>query len=256
MGVAINWDNPKTLNEKLQWLKIYWRDPLATVCADKYAVRDYVRDTIGEQYLNTLIGVYDTIDEIDINSLPDKFVLKATHGSSMNIICSDKSKMNWGNEKKKLKRWLTTNYYCGNREWVYKNIKPRIICEEYLGDNIVDYKLYCFNGEPRYWFVATDRKAGVKADYYELDWKKAPFRWIYPPLNSPPQKPQNSDKMIELSKMLSKPFPFVRVDFYEINGKIYFGELTFFHGSGFGWYEPREYNEYLGQLLKLPEKAW
>ena len=100
MGVAINWDNPKTLNEKLQWLKIYWRDPLATVCEDKYAVRDYVRDTIGEQYLNTLIGVYDTIDEIDINSLPDKFVLKATHGSSMNIICSDKSKMNWGNEKK------------------------------------------------------------------------------------------------------------------------------------------------------------
>lgn len=252
MGEPINWENPQTFNEKLQWMKVYWRDSLATKCADKYAVREYVEEIIGEQYLNKLLGVYDKVELINFDELPNKFVIKATHGSAMNLICSDKTKVDWQIEKKKLNRWLKTNYYNGNREWVYKDIKPRIICEDYLGDNITDYKLYCFHGEPKYWFVATDRSSGVKADYYELDWAKAPFRWIYPPNTSTFKKPEKSEEMIKLARALSKPFPFVRVDFYEIKGEIYFGELTFFHGSGFGWYEPKEYNYTLGKMINLP----
>ena len=254
MGERIDWDNPVNFNEKLQWLKINWRDSLATKCADKYSVRDYIKKTIGEQYLTKLYGVYKNVNEINIDELPQKFVLKGTHGSAMNVICSDKTKLNWKYEKGKFKNWLKTNYFYGNREWVYKDITPRIICEEHLGDNITDYKLYCFNGEPTYWFVATDRNSGVRADYYELDWEKAPFKWIYPSNITVPNKPEKSEEMIQLARKLSKPFPFVRVDFYEIEGEIYFGELTFFHGSGFGWYEPREYNDILGQMLTLPKK--
>lgn len=249
MNKRINWDNPKTFNEKLQWLKVYWRNPLATKCADKYSVREYIKEKIGSQYLTELIGVYDSVDQIDLKELPEKFVLKATHGSAMNIICSNKSDIDWSHEKSKLNNWLKTNYYYGNREWVYRDIKPRIICEEYLGENIVDYKLYCFNGIPKYWFVAQDRLTGVKADFYELDWEKAPFNWVYPSSESSPSIPENSEEMIRLATILSAPFPFVRVDFYEIEGKIYFGELTFFHGSGFGEYQPVEYNQILGNMI-------
>ncbi|MGB6406934.1 MAG: ATP-grasp fold amidoligase family protein [Planococcus donghaensis] len=253
MQEKINWNNPKTFNEKMQWLKIYWRDPLATKCADKFEVREFIEETIGKKYLTEIYGVFDNVEDININDFPDKFVLKATHGSAMNIVCEDKAKFNWEIEKKKLKSWLKTNYYNGNKEWVYKDIKPRIICEEYLGNNPIDYKLYCFNGNPQYWFVATDRSNGVKADYYELNWEKAPFRWIYPPNDKKPEIPNKSNEMIELAVKLSNPFPFVRVDFYEINNKILFGELTFFHGSGFGSYEPKEYNELLGRMLHLPD---
>jgi|SRR5690625_3290170 len=253
MGEEINWDNPTNFNEKMQWLKVNWRDTLATKCADKYSVREYIKNTIGEQYLTKLLGVYNNVDEINVNDLPEKFVLKGTHGSGMNVICTDKHSVDWGYKRKTLNGWLKTNYYYGTREWVYKDITPRIICEEYLGDNPVDYKLYCFGGEPKYWFVVTDRSSEVRADYFELNWKKAPFRWIYPPNITTPKRPEKSEEMIDLARKLSKPFPFVRVDFYEIDGKIFFGELTFFHGNGLGKYMPTEYNEILGQMLTLPK---
>jgi hypothetical protein len=253
MGVEIDWENPETFNEKLQWLKVNWYDPDATICADKYEVRNFVREKIGEKYLTKLYGVYEDVDQINFNDLPEKFVLKGTHGSAMNLVCGDKKKISWEEEKKIIRNWLKTNFYYGAREWVYKDITPRIIIEEFLGENIVDYKLYCFNGEPKYWFVCSDRSSGVRADYYELKWEKAPFRWIYPPITTNPKKPENADEMVELARKLSKQFPFVRVDFYEIDGKVYFGELTFFHGGGFGWYEPREYNKILGNMLQLPK---
>lgn len=252
MGVKLNWENPRTFNEKLQWLKVNWHDPQAIICADKYRVRDYVKEKIGEEYLATLYGVYEDVNDIIYEDLPNTFVLKGTHGSAMNIICNDKQSLEWEKDKRIMENWLKTNYYYGTREWVYKEITPRIICEENLGENITDYKIYCFNGEPKYWFVCNDRTTEVKADYYELNWEKAPFRWIYPPNTEDVSEPINADKMIELAKILSKDFPFVRVDFYEVNNKIYFGELTFFHGSGLGWYEPREYNNILGDMLELP----
>src|SRR5690554_3478242 len=155
LGRELELDNPIMYNDKLQWLKLNWYDPVATKCADKYEVREIIKEKIGEEYLNELIGVYESVDEIDIDKLPDKFVLKGTHGSGFNIICKDKSKMNWDEEFKKMRRWLRTNYYLQNREWVYKDITPRIICEKFLADDdeassLTDYKVFCFNGRPTY----------------------------------------------------------------------------------------------------------
>lgn len=160
MGSEVNFKNPKMFNGKLQWFKLNWYDPLATKCADKYEVRKFVADRIGEEYLNELYEVYESVDEIDIDKLPKPFVLKGTHGSGFNIICKDKYKMDWDTEFKKMRRWLKTNYYWGNCEWVYKNIKPRIVCEKYMstddGKLLKDYKFFCFDGEPEFVSVTSD----------------------------------------------------------------------------------------------------
>lgn len=256
-GRKISKENPQTFNEKLQWLKLYWRDPKAEICADKYLVREYVGEKGLGHLLNDLIGVYDNVDEIDLDQLPEQFVLKCTHGSGCNIICKDKNLLNWDDAKEKLSSWMKINYYWPSREWVYKNHEPKIICERYLDDEkvgeLIDYKFFCFNGEPEYIMTGTDRfsKDGLKVDFFDVHFNHLDFTRDHPMKGDNIEKPKNFDKMLEYSKVLSKDFPFVRVDFYEANGKLFLGELTFFPGGGFEKFQPEEYDYSFGEKLNL-----
>lgn len=258
-GRKLNLDNPIRFNEKIQWLKLNWYDPLATKCADKYEVRSFVQERIGDKYLNDLYGVYDSVDEIDIDGLPDAFVLKATHGSGWNIICKDKNSMNWDKELKKMKRWLKTNYYWGTREWVYRDIKPRAICERYLsgenGNPPDDYKIFCFNGEPKIIRVIYDRftpNHGV--NHYDVKWNLINIEWGKRLHNCKMvEKPKTLDVMLDLSKRLAKGFPHVRCDWYNIKDRIVFGELTFFPANGMKKIDPEEFEIEMGSWLVLPD---
>lgn len=256
LGYEMDWDNPSTFNQKLQWLKMHWHDPLATKCADKYEVREYVTDKIGENILNELFAVYDKPDQIDLQQLPNSFVLKATHSSSMNIICQNKNQMNWEENYDLMNHWLRTNYYRGTREWVYKDIKPRIICEKLLEDEkeggLNDYKFFCFNGEPKFIQVDVGRFSDHRKNLYDLNWDILPFTHNFPNYPGEIEEPKTLDKMIQFAKLLSGDFPFVRVDFYSIGEKVYFGELTFFPAAGFGRFKPNKYDEILGSKLVLP----
>jgi hypothetical protein len=259
LGREVNVENPTKYNDKLQWLKLYWRNPLATICADKYEVREFIKQKIGGDYLNELYGVYDLVEDIDIDRLPNSFVLKGTHGSGFNIVCKNKSKINWDAKKKEMSRWLETNYFLGNREWVYKNIKPRIICEKFIeqedSDELRDYRFFCFNGEPKFITVdlSINDKKKTRRNLYDLEWNLMDEEISYPrELDIKINKPNKLDEMIELSKRLSSEFPHARVDFYYIEGKIIFGEITFFHQSGMGKVRPIEFEEEMGSWLKLP----
>lgn len=253
--------NPKSFAEKIQWLKLNWYDELAVQCADKYLVREYVANTVGEKYLNSLYGVYNDIDSIDFQSLPDTFVIKGTHGSHFNIICHDKSLLNWKKEKEKLQRWSKINYYWQNREWVYRDLKPRFVVEKLLNDHtgssLTDYKLFCFGGEPAFCQVIRNRGDNESIDFYDLDWNHLPFTGLrrIPFADSNIPKPEHYEEMIDLAKRLSTPFPFVRVDLYNIDGNIVFGELTFFPQSGLGCFTPEEYDNQISDLLILPYKT-
>lgn len=258
-GKPLNLKSPKTFNEKLQWLKIYNRKPEYTKLVDKYEVRKYIAETIGEKYLIPLIGVYDDVDKIDWDSLPNQFVLKCTHGSGYNIICKDKSKLNIKQVKRKLKLWMNTNYYWRGREWPYKNVKPRIICEKYMvdesGTELKDYKIFCFNGEPKIIQVDFNRFIDHKRNLYDLRWNYIPLSIKYPTdPNKNIEKPQRLEEMLKIAKILSKDYPHVRVDLYSIYDKIYFGEMTFYHESGFGKFWPPSYDYLFGSWLQLPTK--
>jgi len=262
LGREVNLENPVKFNDKLQWLKLNWKDPLAVKCADKYSVREFVNDKIGEEYLNELYAVYNSVDEIDLGELPEQFVLKGTHGSGFNIVCKDKNKMNWKKEKKKMKKWLKKNYHWNTREWVYKDIKPRIVSERYLNESnrnnsLTDYKIYCFNGEPLYCQYITRGKSNYTVDFFDKDWNHMPFTGLRippsPQYNKNIKKPDKYSQMLKLAAELSKGFPFVRVDFYFVDNKIYFGELTFFPLSGYGKFKPDEWNYKIGNLLKLSD---
>ncbi len=257
VGYKPNIDNPRSFNEKLQWLKLYNEDPLLTKCADKYLVRDYVKEKIGEEYLIPLLGVWDSPDEIDFDKLPNQFVLKVNWGSGQNIIVKDKSKLDIEDAKAKLKEWMKprSNHYYYSFEWSYKNIKPKIIAEQFiqqLNNDLYDYKFFSYRGKVKNLFVVSDRFNKKYFDFYDTDWNKLPFERLYH--NSPNgiAKPQNLDKMISLAERLSKDFPFVRVDFYDIEDKIYFGEITFYPGSGLEAFEPIEWDYKLGEMLTLP----
>lgn len=256
MGEKLNIDHPKTYNEKLQWLKLNDRKPEYTKMADKYEVREYIRKTIGEEHLIPLLGVYNNFEEIDLNMLPNQFVMKCTHDSGGKVICKDKSKLNKKATKAKMNKYLKRNYYYSGREWPYKNIKPRIICEKYMVDEsgveLKDYKFFCFNGEPHILFVASDRENDIRYDYYDMDFNHQPFTQQDKNSDKVIEKPKGFDKMIELSRILSKHIPHVRVDFYEIEGKVYFGELTFYNDSGFRKFEPKIYDEIFGNWITLP----
>lgn len=258
VGREVELENPIKFNDKLQWLKLNWYDPLATKCADKYEVREIIEDKIGKEYLNELYGVYESVDEIDLDELPNSFVLKGTHGSGFNIICKDKNNMDWDVEFKKMKRWLRTNYYWQNREWVYKDIKPRIVCEKYMSDSNGeppnDYKIFCFNGEPKLILVTFDRLTHLTHKYYDPDWNVKDIEITYPnnrEVNIP--RPEFLDEMLDISRKLSKGFPHVRVDLYCVENKIIFGELTFFHMSGMSQFRPAEFEIEMGNWLKLPK---
>lgn len=258
VGREVELENPVKFNDKIQWLKLNWRDPLITKCADKYEVREFVKEKIGEEYLNELYAVYESVDEIDIEKLPKSFVLKGTHGSGFNIICKDKNKIDWSTEFKEMRRWLNINYYWKNREWAYKNIEPRIVCERYLtengGNSLTDYKFYCFDGNPMYCQVIRGRDSNETMDFYDHEWNHMPFTGLRPLPNSSKhyKKPDKYDEMLEVAKILSEDFPFVRVDLYYVKMRIFFGELTFYPLGGFGKFTPEEWDVKLGNLLELP----
>jgi len=259
IGRKLNLSNPKSFSEKIHWLKLNYRKPEYSTYVDKFSVRPYISETIGEKYLIPLIGVYGSVDEIDWGKLPDKFVLKCTHGSGCNIICSDKNNFNVEEATRKLKIWLGRNWYWYGREWPYKNVVPKIICEEYMVDNngdkgLTDYKFYCFNGNPTYCQVIRGRNSDETIDFYDNQWNQMEFTGLKKSArtSSGISKPENYEEMLDLSRRLSQGLPFVRVDLYYIKDKIYFGELTFYPLSGFGEFYPLEWNTRIGNLLELP----
>lgn len=258
MKRRLNLNNPKTFNEKLQWLKLYDRNPIYTSMVDKYEVRNYIKEKVGDEYLIPLIGVWDSFDEINFEKLPNQFVLKCTHDSGGVVICRNKNEFDVESARKKINKSLKKNFYNNTKEWPYKNIKPRIICEKFMVDEsgveLKDYKFFCFNGEPKALFVATDRGKDTRFDFFDMNFNKIPItKNHYKNSNKKISKPIGFEKMIELSKKLSSGIPHVRVDFYNVNGQIYFGELTFYHFSGFEKFEPEKYDEIFGSWLKLPK---
>lgn len=252
---------PKTFNEKLQWLKLHDRKPEYTKMVDKYEVREYIKEKIGEEYLIPFLGVWDSFDEIDFDNLPQQFVLKCTHDSGGLVICRDKNKLDIKAAREKINKSLETNYYWQGREWPYKNVKPRIVAEKYMEDKITsqergltDYKIYCFEGEAKFAYVSEglENHATANINFVTLDWEKAPFQRLdFEEFNCLPKKPKTFDKMIELAEKLAKGIHFLRVDFYEIDGRIYFGELTFFPGNGCVELKPAEWDKTLGTYISL-----
>lgn len=252
--------NPQTFNEKLQWLKLYDQHEEYTQLVDKYEAKQFVASIIGKEYIIPTIGVYDSIEEIDFEYLPQQFVIKCTHNSGGIIVCKDKQKLDIKNSCKQLEKWLKVNPYWKNREYPYKNVKPRIIIEQYMEDEsgyeLKDYKFFCFDGEPKCLFVATDRgKEGeeTKFDFFDLEWNHLPFTNGHPNSKQCISKPNSFEKMIEISRRLSQGFPHVRVDLYNIDGRIYFGELTFFHWSGLTPFVPEEWDYKFGSWLHIPD---
>jgi len=255
----LNWNDPKTFNEKLQWLKLYDRKPEYTTMVDKYEAKRYVAGIIGEEYVIPTLGVWDSADDIDFDALPNQFVLKCTHDSGGLVICKDKSSLDIPKAIKKLNRSLRRNFYRDGREWPYKNVKPRIIAEKYMEDiktgELRDYKFFCFNGEVKLLFIATERgseDSETKFDFYDMNFNHLDIRNGHPNSTENIDKPINFEKMKKLSAMLSKGIPHVRIDFYEVNGEVKFGEMTFFHWSGFIPFEPEEWDIKLGSWLELP----
>ena len=257
IGKKLNLENPISYNEKLQWLKIYDRKDIYTTMVDKYEVKDYVSKIIGKQFIIPTIGVYDTFDEIDFNKLPNQFVIKCTHDSGGLVICKDKKTLNIEEAKKKINKCLKNNFYYTGREWPYKNVKPRIIIEEYMEDKadkeLRDYKFFCFNGHYKVIFIATNRQGDGDTyfDFFDRDFNHLPFTNGHPNAPKLPHKPKKYEEMIELAEKISKGIPQVRIDFYEVNGRVYFGEATFFHWSGFMPFEPEEWDKKLGDMIDL-----
>lgn len=263
LGYSLDLTNPQTFNEKLQWLKLYDRKPDYTMMVDKYKVREYIKEKLGKEYLIPLLGVWDNAEDINFDKLPNRFVLKCNHNSGLGMyICKDKSKLTESQIKairKNLVKGLQQDYYLTGREWPYKDVPHKIIAEKYMEDEtgqLRDYKFYCFNGEPKIIMINSDREIGkTKADYFDMDFNWIDLKWGYEHALVKPSKPINFEKMKELAVVLSKNIPELRVDFYEVNNKIYFGELTFFDGSGFDKIEPEEWDEKLGDWIILPQKS-
>ncbi|CDA59165.1 glycosyltransferase [Clostridium sp. CAG:245] len=259
MKKKLDLEKPQTYNEKLQWLKLNDRKNGYTKMVDKYEAKKYVASVIGEQYIIPTLGVWEKFKDINFEILPKQFVLKPTHTSGDVFICKDKNNIDYKKLKKKVNKWLKRKYYFLHREWPYKNVKPRIIAETYIENKeeigLKDYKFMCFNGKVKCSFVCTNRnsKQGLSVDFFDLNWKKMPFTRHYPNSGEHINKPINYNQMLQLAEKLAKNIPFVRVDFYEVNRKIYFGELTFYPGAGFEEFSPEKYDRVLGEWLDLPE---
>ena len=259
VGHKLDIDNPKSFNEKLQWLKIHDKNPLYTTMVDKYEVKEYVADKIGSEYIIPTLGVWNSFDEIDFDSLPEQFVLKCTHDSGGLVICRNKQELDKEQARKKINKCLKQNFYWVGREWAYKNVQPRIIAEQYMEDksnaSMIDYKFYCFNGKPKFLYVSQglENHSTARISYVTLNWEIAPYkRTDYSNFEKLPPRPKTFDKMVKFAEILSHDIPFSRIDFYEINGNLYFGEITFFPGSGLSPFEPEEWNEKIGSWLDLP----
>ncbi len=259
MKKFINFKSPKTFNEKIQWMKVYDRNPLYTKIADKYEVRDFVANLLGEQYLIPVYGIYNHFSEIDFDSLPQQFVIKCTHDSGSVVVCRDKSTFDIDKARKKIEAGMGRNAYDYAREWQYKNIPPRIIVEKYLeqdnGESIIDYKFFCFNGEPKFFYISQglEDHSTARISFYDLNGKPMPFRRTdYEPFEKD-KLPLLLDDMIELARKSSQHIssPFIRVDFYEINGKIYFSEYTLHPCSGVMPFSPKEWDNIVGGWMSL-----
>ena len=254
----LNLESPKMYSEKLQWLKLYDRRDEYSTLVDKYEVKKYVADIVGENCIIPTLGVWTSFDEIDFEKLPNQFVLKCTHDSGGIVICKDKSKLNMEEAKQKIDKSLKTNYYKHGREWPYKNVKPRVIAEKYMEDSqtgeLRDYKFFAFNGDVKAVFIASDRYSDeeTKFDFFDCDFNHLPFTNGHPNAHNTPKKPKCFEEMKELASKLSVNIPHIRVDFYEVDGKVYFGEMTFFHWSGMKPFEPEEWDYKFGSWITLP----
>lgn len=276
-GEKLNLENPVTFAEKLQWLKLYNRRPEYTLYVDKVKVKDYVSKKIGEEYIIPTIGVWENVDDIDFDTLPDKFVIKCNHNSGTGMyICRDKSKVHINEVKKELRRGMQQDYYKFRREWPYKDVQRRILAEKYVEDkneqlsskneekasklgNLIDYKVYCFNGKPKLIQIISDRASDEKIDFYDTKWNRVEglvglSSNAQNSLNSI-KSPTNLKKMLQFAEILSEGIPFSRIDFYEIQEQLLFGEITFFPASGFGKFRPDKWNYILGEWIKLPKYA-
>jgi hypothetical protein len=259
-GYTLDLENPQTYNEKLQWLKLYNRKPDYIQMVDKVEAKKYAASIIGEEHIIPTLAVYDRAEDIDFDMLPQQFVLKCTHDSGGIVICSDKDRLDKAAAIKKLKKGLKKNYYFRNREWPYKNVKPRIIAEKYMTDDgheLKDYKFFCFDGEPKAMFIASDRfdkNEETKFDFFDMDFNHLPFTNGHPNATKHIDKPGGFEEMKALAAKLSKGMPHVRADFYDINGKVYFGEMTFFHWSGMVSFVPKEWDYKFGEFIHINTK--
>lgn len=260
MGSKLDLTNPSTFNEKLQWLKLFYRKPIQTKMVDKVDAKQYVEQLIGKDYIIPTIGIYNDVHEVNWEKLPKSFVIKCAHDSAGVVVCCDKKNINIEEAKKKLQKGLGRSYYKTNREWPYKNVPRRIICEQYLVDDsgyeLKDYKFFCFNGKVKLFKIDFDRTIGHKANYYDINGNILSFgETICPPdFNKQLVLPSKFDDMIKIAERLSNGFPFLRVDLYNVRGQIYFGELTFFPASGFGTFTDYKWDEKMGEWISLPLK--
>ncbi len=255
MDRELDLDNPKTFNEKLNWLKIYNRKAIYTTMVDKCAVKKYVSEIIGKEYIVPTVGVWDSVDDIDPAMLPEKFVLKCTHDSGSIVICRDKSSFNWDETKSKFENALKKNYYWQDREWPYKDVKGRIICEELIESKepVLDvYKVFNFMGEPMIiQVIQNDKTSEETIDYFDTDWNLLDLRQNFPNSKYHKKKPDKLRELLSLSRELSRDIPFVRTDFYIVDGKVLFSEFTFFSDSGAERFHPEEWDRKLGDLIML-----
>lgn len=263
LGRKLNLKNPKTFNEKLQWLKLYNHKPEYTIMVDKVKAKEYVAKLIGEEHIIPTLGVWDDPDDIDFDALPDQFVLKCNHNSGTGMcICRDKSKLDIEKVKAELRKGLKENYFMRWREWPYKNVPRKILAEKFMvdesGTELKDYKIFCFNGEPRYCQVISDRNTDEKIDFYDMHWKRLVGLVGLGGLNDKVHNseyaipcPESFENMKQMASLLAKSIPFSRIDFYEINHQAYFGEITFFPATGFGNFNPREWNVKMGDMITL-----
>lgn len=261
IGTKLNLDNPTTFNEKLQWLKLNNRDALLINLVDKNTAKRWVADRIGNEHVIPTLGVYDSVDEINLDALPEQFVLKCNHDCGSVLVCRNKSDFDIESAKKKLNDSLRKNYYWDSREWPYKKIKRCVIAEEFLADanasELCDYKVHCFNGVPKLVLVCKDRhsETGLTEDFFTEEWEHLALRRpAHPNSKETIQRPEQLEEMMSLSRELSKDFPFVRVDWYISNDRLYFGELTFFPASGMSPFVPDSYDNLFGSWLELPER--
>ena len=261
-GKFINFKNPKGFNEKLQWLKVNDKHSEYTKLVDKLAVREHIKEILGEEYLFPLLGQWESFDDIDFNALPEKFVLKCNHDSGSTKVIKNKSaltKADFDEMRAFFNRRLKRDFFYAGREYPYKNLKPYIIAEQFMVDDsapdksIEDYKFFCFNGEPKIMFVATDRNIDVKFDFFDMDFNHLDIENIHPQSGKTIEKPALFEEMKAMAEKLAEGMKFVRIDLYEIEGKIYFGEFTFFHGGGFWLFNPPEWEKKLGDMITLPE---
>lgn len=254
----INFNNPKTFNEKIQWLKLNYRNEEYTKLVDKYRVKQYITKLIGEEYVIPTLGVWNNVDDIDFKSLPEKFVLKCNNDSGGIVICKNKKDFDEAKAKSFLKERLKNNGYWYVREWPYKNVKPCIIAEKYMEDSISkdikDYKFFCFNGSMEFFDIDIDRFIEHRANYYDRNGNFLPFGKTYcpPDYTKKIEMPKNLDKMIELAETISHNTVLSRIDFYEIDGQVYFGEITFYPGSGFSPFTDEKWDYKLGDMIDLP----